>query len=135
MGMRGAVLAVVSLALVVAPAASAQHTFTVGYRTPSTLHGLDVVTRVPALHLAEVRAGSAASLRARPGIRWVERARLRTHASEPALVPWAANAEVPEWQYAATRVDLVPAWISRAASSVTIAVVDTGADVTAPDIA
>jgi thermitase len=40
-----------------------------------------------------------------------------------------------EWQYAATRVDAVPEDVLRAASTVTIAVVDTGVDVTAPDLA
>ena len=40
-----------------------------------------------------------------------------------------------EWQYAATQADLVPASAVRAAARITIAVVDTGADVHAPDIA
>jgi subtilisin family serine protease len=40
-----------------------------------------------------------------------------------------------EWQYAAARVDTVPDWVLRAASTVTIAIVDTGADLLAPDIA
>jgi len=40
-----------------------------------------------------------------------------------------------EWQYAATHADLVPAPVLRAARSVTIAVVDTGADVTVPALA
>ena len=40
-----------------------------------------------------------------------------------------------EWQYVATRVNEVPEEILRAASAVKIAVIDTGLDVTHPDIA
>jgi subtilisin family serine protease len=41
----------------------------------------------------------------------------------------------PEWQYAAMRANLVPESVRRAAARITIAVVDTGADLTAPDLA
>ena len=131
--MRGAAIGVVALALAVAPAAGAKRSVTVGFRTAAALRGLHVVRRVDALHVAEVRGASMRALRARTGILWAQRTVSRAHASEPALVPWATG--VPEWQFAATRADLVPAWVQRAASNVTIAVVDTGADVTAPDIA
>jgi subtilisin family serine protease len=40
-----------------------------------------------------------------------------------------------EWQYHAIHEDAVPAEVMRAAASVQIAVIDTGADLTAPDIA
>lgn len=39
-----------------------------------------------------------------------------------------------EWQYAAAHVDAVPDRVKRAASAFTIAVIDTGVDLTAPDI-
>jgi subtilisin family serine protease len=51
------------------------------------------------------------------------------------LLPWTGAAGAAEWQFASTRSDLVPAWVQRAAANVTIALVDTGADVSAPDLA
>jgi subtilisin family serine protease len=129
------VIAAAAIALVVVPAAWAQGgQVTVGYRTPAALRGLEVVQRVDSLHVAEVRTQSVAKLRRRPGIGWVRRTAVRDAAAEPALVPWTAGA-APEWQWTATRCDLVPAWVQRAAAGITIAVVDTGADVTAPDLA
>jgi subtilisin family serine protease len=123
------------IALVVVPAAWAQGgKVSVGYRTPAALRGLEVVQRVDSLHVAQVRTADVASLRRRPGIEWVRKTAVRDRAAEPALVPWTAGA-VPEWQWTATRADLVPAWVQRAAARITIAVVDTGADVTAPDLA
>lgn len=106
----------------------------VGYRMPSALHGLHVVARVPALHTAEVRVTGAAQmrrLRARPGIRWVRPLARRVEADAPVGLGLAT----PDWQWNATDQDLVPSWVRAAASSITIAVVDTGADVAAPSIA
>jgi subtilisin family serine protease len=60
---------------------------------------------------------------------------LRRAASEPALQPNPVPGGAYEWQYAAAHEDAVPASVMQAASAVTIAVVDTGADVSAPDIA
>jgi subtilisin family serine protease len=128
-------IAVAALALFAAPAAWAGTPVTVGYTTPAALHGLDVVQRIDALYVAQVQTSDAAALRARPGIRWVQRAAVRERTDEPALIPWASGNGVPEWQWAATRSDLVPSWVQRAASRITIAIVDTGADVSAPDIA
>jgi subtilisin family serine protease len=53
---------------------------------------------------------------------------------EPALARLGGAAPL-QWQFRATRADLVPAWVARAAAGITIAVVDTGADATAPDLA
>src|SRR5437764_417681 len=39
-----------------------------------------------------------------------------------------------EWQYHATHMDGVPGWVLHAAASVPVAVVDTGADLGAPDL-
>jgi subtilisin family serine protease len=121
-------------------------TAVVGFRSEAALRaalrrlGGRVVERLPALHAAAVRpAGSparfarlAASL---PGIRYVEPLHARRGAAEPALAasPFAFGAW--EWQYAATRSDAVPAEALRAAAAVTVAIVDTGADLSAPDLA
>lgn len=103
----------------------------VGYTAPSDLHGLRVVARVPPLRVAEVRipgAAAARALRRRPGIRFVQRTVPRTEAGGPTFA-------VPEWQWLAAHADTVPSSVSAAASAVTIAVVDTGADTTVPSLA
>jgi subtilisin family serine protease len=50
-----------------------------------------------------------------------------------AVVPPATVA--PGWSWTATHEDLVPAWVRAAASRITIAVVDTGADTSVPALA
>jgi subtilisin family serine protease len=132
MGTRCALVA--ALALAVVPTALAQEPVTVGYRTPSALRGLDVVRNIAPLRIAEVRGATPRKLRERSGIRWAEPTRARRRAGEPAVARALIGA-APEWQWAATRSDLVPEWVQRAAAAVTIAVVDTGADLTAPDLA
>jgi hypothetical protein len=120
----------------------------IGYSTGAALdaalarYPARVVRRLPALHVVQVRpARNGVSFASRisrlPGIRFAQLAAVR-HAAvlkEPALalafgktVPW-------EWQFSVTREDAVPDDVLRAASTITIAIVDTGADVTAPDIA
>lgn len=118
----------------------------VGYSSLPTLRSAlanypaRLVRTLPALHVAQVRpagdtAAFAANVSRLPGIRFVEAAAARHGNAEPALalpfgrpLPW-------EWQYAATHEDVVDPAIQRAASAITIAVIDTGADVTAPDLA
>lgn len=137
MGVRGRFLLVAGLASAFAPAASAAvpRLLTVGYRTPAALHGLRVMQRIPALRTAEVRVANervAARLRSRPGIRFVQRVVPRTRfGSEVSLSALA----VPEWQWTAAHENLVPSWVQAAAANVTIAVVDTGADLTVPSLA
>ena len=98
-----------------------------------------IVRRLPRLRVVELRpAGdverSARALERLPGIVDVEpRAARRSH-DEPALVR-APLTGAPQWQYLATRSDLVPPAVLRAAAAVTIAVIDTGADLSAPDLA
>ncbi len=76
----------------------------------------------------------AARLAAEPGIVGVERVAPRRSLVEPALV--AAPAGVPlQWQYSAVHADQVPPEIAQAAAKLTIAVIDTGADLGAPDLA
>jgi subtilisin family serine protease len=123
-------------ALCVAPIATADRVVSVGYRTPAALHGLQVVTRIPALRTAAVRLANARAeraLRSRPGIRYTQRVASRVQADAP--IAFSAGLAVPEWQWTAVHADLVPAWVQQAARSITIAVVDTGADVLAPSLA
>src|SRR5439155_6101230 len=97
-----------------------------------------VVRRLGRLHVAEVRPaapGFARAVRALPGIRFVERVRSRRSAVDPALFLAPSFGAPYEWQFQATHEDAVPAAVLHAASSVTIAVVDTGADLAAPDLA
>jgi subtilisin family serine protease len=106
-------------------------------------HPAHVLRVIAPLRVAEVRpSGSAqtftASLRHEPGIFRVRRTVARVVASEPALELGVVSTPAGgayEWQYYATGVDRVPASILGAAHGVTVAVLDTGADlrITAPD--
>src|SRR4051812_37094776 len=100
-------IAAAAFALAVVPAAWAREEVSVSYRTPAALRGLDVVRRVDALGVAEVRTDDQAALRRRAGIRWVQPVASRERAAEPALVPWSVGAAAPEWQWTATHSDLV----------------------------
>ena len=68
----------------------------------------------------------------------VERGTLRFAQGEPSLAP-DPRSVVPggqyEWQYSATHMDRIPGWVLHAAASVPVAVIDTGADLSAPDLA
>jgi subtilisin family serine protease len=133
MRVRG-LLAGVGLALLAAPAAVAARPVTVAYDSPSALRGLHVLTRVAPLHIAKVSTADVRALRARPGIRWVNATVARRHLGVR-LAAAPRSAASAEWEFAATRSDLVPGSVLRAAANVTIAVVDTGADLAAPGIA
>ncbi|HZO97155.1 MAG TPA: S8 family serine peptidase [Gaiellaceae bacterium] len=131
---RGALTVAVLLALASPARAAAGRPLTVGYDSPAALAGVRVLARIPALRAAVVAPGDAPALRGRPGIRFVEPARRRRHLGR--LAEAAPNAVLAaEWEYAATRANLVPASVLRAAAAVTIAVVDTGADVSVPELA
>jgi thermitase len=102
-------------------------------------HPAQLVRRIPALRVAEVRPrGSverfARKIEAEPGISGVERSAARRSLVEPALAS-PAPAVPMQWQYAAVRADQVPAAVAQAAAGFTIAVIDTGADLGAPDLA
>ncbi len=119
--------------------------FAVGYASERTLETAlrtepaVVVRMLPALRVAEVRTTApalAARLRHARGIRFVQREVSRSSVAEPgvtlaSLTPRA----VWEWQNRVTRTDTVAPSVLRAAASVQIAVIDTGADLMAPDIA
>ena len=110
----------------------------VGYRTPAALHGLKVVSRVTQLRTAEVvvpNARAERTLRTRPGIRFVQRTVARTDTGSVSAPLTTGGVSVPEWQWTATHADLVPSWVQDAAHNITIAVVDTGADVLVPTLA
>jgi len=99
-----------------------------------------VVRRIPALGVVEVRPTGSVSrfasiVRSAPGTRSVDRLVTRRALTEPALVPQPVPGGAYEWQFSGVREDAVPASVLRAASGITIAIVDTGADVTAPDLA
>jgi subtilisin family serine protease len=117
-------------------------TYSFGYDTRATLARIatraDVVRFVAPIHVAEVRVGNAAvarDLRRVPGVRFVQRVVSRSTAVEPALETAPGLGAPYEWQYDAVREGIVPQAAFRAAASVTIAVIDTGADLTAPDLA
>jgi serine protease len=142
-------IAVLVGALVFAAAGQAA-TSVVGYDSEAQLRaavhasGGHVVRTIPSLHVAEVeplarRHRLSSTLLSRAGIDYVETASRRVSAAEPALAPWTSStapfADAPfEWQWVATRANAVPASVLRAARAITIAVVDTGADLGAPDL-
>jgi subtilisin family serine protease len=101
-----------------------------GARVARDLRALRVLTVVP-----RDRASFGAAAATLPGVRFVSRAQVRVRAAEPGLAVAPVRGGAFEWQFGAIRGDAVPAAVLRAASAVTIAVVDSGADLTAPDLA
>jgi subtilisin family serine protease len=79
--------------------------------------------------------GEAEELDGQPGIAYAHRPALRASKVEPALAAIFRPGLPYEWQYFATRVNEVPEEVLRAANTVKIAVIDTGTDVTHPDVA
>lgn len=117
------------------PAWAKTSSVTVRYTTPAVLRGLHVTLRIDALHEAVVTTRDIRALRARPGIVWARATVTRSGLANPPAFVAQPPPIVPEWQYAATRANIVPASVVRAASRFTIAVIDTGADVLAPSLA
>jgi len=110
--------------------ASAPQRLVVSYRSAADLAGLEarVVRRLPALHSAVIEAGGHAD-----GQPLVLRRALTVDA--PALAPTYQPGIAWEWQWDAADMDAVPDVVLSAASRVKIAVIDSGADVSAPDLA
>lgn len=105
-----------------------------GLRAALDASGAQLVRKVPALKVAEIRSPAALrALNRLDSIRYASVPLERHSLVEPGLTTAPAGAAY-EWQYGASRENLVPAGVLRAATGVTVAVVDTGADVTAPDI-
>lgn len=98
--------------------------------------GARIVRRLPHMKTVEVELpGRASELDGLPGIAFSQAPLERTTKVDTALAA-ALRPGVPyEWQYVATRENEVPADVLRAASAIKIGVVDTGADVTQPDLA
>ena len=98
--------------------------------------GAKIVRRLPHMKTVEVELpGRAQDLRGLPGIDYAHRPLLRATKVEPALAAMFRPGLPYEWQYFATRVNEVPEDVLRAATSIKIAVVDTGLDTTHPDLA
>ncbi len=99
-----------------------------------------VVRSLPHLNAVEVDPDAhrdlfAAGVSEQPGIAYVDGLVRRRPRSEPALVALFRPGLPYQWQYVATRANLVPEPVLRAAATVKVAIVDTGADVTHPDLA
>src|SRR5947208_2744732 len=115
----------------------------VGYASEGALRravaqsGSRVVRRIRPLQVAVLRTPPAAArvLDGLSGIRYSERPVLPSELVDPAVAPAPVVGGAYEWQYAAARENLVPASVAHAASAITVAVIDTGADVSAPDLA
>src|SRR2546426_5814039 len=105
-----------ALALLLTPAAFAARPVSVGYDSPAALRGLHVLTSVPRLHVAELSSADLPALRGRPGIRWIRGTVSRRHLGL-SLVAAGHRSAIAEWQFTATRANLVPASVQRAASS------------------
>ena len=154
---RSSALVVVSIfAFVLATSASAHRsefrpgkwpsrTVLIGYSSEQALEtalrgrGARVVARVPALRTVAVRpSGDAASfasdLSGAGGIDFVQAPVPRRAFVEPGLAPASVPGGAYQWQYALTGADRVPDRIARAALLVRIAIIDSGADLSAPDL-
>jgi subtilisin family serine protease len=139
-------VAALTVAAVVAPIGSTRAPTTgravVGFESNAQLAqalkrfpGAKIVRRLPHMKTVEVELpGRAEDLHGLPGIAYAHRPHLRTTKVEPALAAMFRPGLPYEWQYVATRVNEVPEDVLRAASSIKIAVVDTGLDATHPDV-
>ena len=92
---------------------------------------LNAVSVDPEIHRDHFTTGVSAL----PGITFVSGLRVRSFQSEPALLSSFRPGLPYEWQYVATRTNEVPDRVLRAAAGVKIAVIDTGADLSHPDLA
>jgi subtilisin family serine protease len=109
--------------------ASAPQQVVVSYRSSGELAALGarVVRRIPALHTAVVEARGPLTGQA-PVLR-----RALT-VDTPALARTYQPGVAWEWQWDAANMNGVPDWVLRAAGRVKIAVIDSGADLRAPDV-
>jgi subtilisin family serine protease len=134
MGCRGATLISAFAAIAAAaPAALAAGPVSVSYGSPAALQGLHVLARVAPLHVAEIASADLAVARTRSGIRVLGPTVARRHLGSVQIT--AVHSTASEWEFTATHSNLVPASVQHAASRITIAVVDTGADLSVPVIA
>ena len=114
MWVRGVLIASVSLALLCAPAAVSARQVSVGWtaRPCRAARARRPHARIGSLNVAEVSTSDIPSLRRRPGIRWVSVTvphNIRRNTVATRRVTASA-----EWQFGATRSNLVPATVERA---------------------
>ena len=120
-------------------------TVLIGYSSEQALEaalrgrGATVVDRAPRLRTVAVRpdgdpASFASDVSAQDGIDFVAPPVARRPLVEPALTPAAVPGGSYQWQYTMTGADRVPANVVRSALAVRIGIVDSGADLSAPDI-
>jgi hypothetical protein len=98
-----------------------------------------VVARIPVLRTVAVdpstdAASFASDVSSESGIDFAHAPVTRRAFVEPALAPAAVPGGSYQWQYALTGADRVPERIARSAATVRIGIVDSGADLTAPDL-
>ena len=121
------------------------HTVLIGYSSEQALEsalrgrGATVVGRAPRLRTVAVKpSGDAASFASdvsgQRGIDFVQAPVPRRALVEPGLAPAAVPGGSYQWQYSLTGADRVPERIVRSALAVRIGIVDSGADLSAPDI-
>ncbi|HEY3051642.1 MAG TPA: S8 family serine peptidase [Gaiellaceae bacterium] len=105
-------------------------------RALSRFPGAKIIRRLPHVKTVEVELPARATdLHGLPGIAFSHSPLVRTAKVEPALAAVFRPGLAYEWQYAAIGESEVPEDVLRAASAIKIGVVDTGADVTHPDLA
>jgi subtilisin family serine protease len=98
--------------------------------------GAKIVRRLPHMKTVEVELpGRAAELQGLPGIAFSQAPLARATKAEPALATTLRPGIPYEWQFVATRENEVPPDVLRAANAIKIGIVDTGADVSHPDLA
>jgi subtilisin family serine protease len=125
------------------PAVEVTYVSEASLRAALVRHPAALIQDIPALRVAEVRpAGDATqyirALRRVGGIVAARPAVARTEADAPGLTLGVVSTPAGgayEWQWYATGVDRVPSSILAAAARTTIAIVDTGADLSAPTLA
>ena len=121
-------------------------TVIVGYSSDAALaravkgRNAKIVAHVPQLDAVEVRpagdpAAFAAAISRVPGIDYVQPPAARRPFVEPALAPATVPGGAYQWQYTLTGADRVPERAARGALGIRIAVIDSGADLNAPDLA
>ena len=107
--------------------ASSPRQVVVSYGSKAELSGLRVLRRIPALHAAVVET--------RNGIRGQTPVLRRAlSVSAPALEQTFLPGVAWEWQWDAANMDAVPDSVLRDASRVKVAVIDSGADLSAPNV-
>jgi subtilisin family serine protease len=121
-------------------------TVLVGYTSDAALQRVlrkapgRIVRHLPQLRAVEIdpqgdTARFAAVVSASKGIDYAAPPAIRRPLAEPALAPAQVPGGAYQWQYAATGLDRVPESVARSALALAIAVIDSGADLTAPDLA